>query len=150
MFLGTYTPKLDEKGRFFLPARFRDELADGLVIAKGQERCLSIYTVAAFSEEARVAMSGSSTMRGIRDFQRTFGSGASEEIPDKQGRVMIPAVLRAYAALDKEIAVIGALSRVEVWDHESWLRYRAVQDEEYSTMDAPLGRVPSEGEASIR
>ena len=138
MFLGTHTPKLDEKGRFFLPARFREALAEGLVIAKGQERCLAIYTVGEFTEQARAATAGSATLRDVRNFQRTFGAGASEEVPDKQGRVTIPGVLRAYAGLDKEIAVIGALSRVEVWDLAAWEAHQAVQDAEFSALDAAI------------
>ena len=138
MFLGTHFPKVDEKGRFVLPAKFRDELGDGLVIAKGQERCLAIYTVEEFQRQAQAAMSGSSTVRGIRDFQRMFAAGASEEAPDKQGRVTIPPVLRNYAGLDKEIAVIGAFNRVEVWDLAAWEAYQAAQDEEFARMDEEI------------
>lgn len=139
MFLGTHTPKLDEKGRFFLPARFREALAGGLIIAKGQERCLSIFTPAEFTSQAQTALTGSSTVRGIRDFQRTFAAGASEEVPDKQGRVTIPPLLRAYAGLDKEIAVIGAFNRVEVWDLAAWQAYENEQDEAFAALDATLG-----------
>ena len=66
MFLGTHTPKLDEKGRFFLPARFREALAEGLVIAKGQERCLAIYTVAEFTEQARAAETFNKELAALR------------------------------------------------------------------------------------
>ena len=138
MFLGTHFPKVDDKGRFVLPAKFRDELGDGLVISKGQERCLSIWTVEEFQRQAQAAMSGPSTLKGIRDFQRTFAAGASEEAPDKQGRVTIPPVLRNYAGLDKEIAVIGAFNRVEVWDLAAWVAYQAEQDDEFARMDEEI------------
>ena len=138
MFLGTHTPKLDEKGRFFLPAKFRDELGGEVVIAKGQERCLVIYTVEEFSRQAAAAMSGPSTRKDIRDFQRAFASGASEEAPDKQGRLGIPPVLRAYAGLDGQIAVVGAFNRVEVWDLAAWEAYAAEQDEVFARMDAEV------------
>ena len=100
MFLGTHTPKLDEKGRFFLPAKFRDELDDGLVITRGQDRCLAIYPT-----------------------------------PDKQGRVMIPPMLRRYAGLNKEIVVVGAITRVEVWDATEWEKYSETQEEAFADMN---------------
>ena len=138
MFLGTHFPKVDEKGRFFLPAKFRDELGAGLIIAKGQERCLTIYAPDEFQRQAQAAMSGPSTLKGIRDFQRMFAAGASQEVLDSQGRVTIPPVLRGYAGLDKEIAVIGAFNRVEVWDLEAWEAYSARQDEAYAEMDEEI------------
>ncbi|WP_347347056.1 division/cell wall cluster transcriptional repressor MraZ [Nigerium sp.] len=138
MFLGTYTPRLDEKGRFFLPAKFRDELAEGLVIAKGQEHCLAIYTPEGFQQEAARAMSGPSTLRGIRDFQRMYASGASEEVPDKQGRLTVPPMLRQYAGLDKEIAVIGAFNRIEIWDLAAWEAYQTAQEEEFARLDGEI------------
>ncbi|WP_232548584.1 division/cell wall cluster transcriptional repressor MraZ [Propioniciclava soli] len=145
MFLGTHTPKLDEKGRFVLPARFRDELAGGLIIAKGQERCLSIFTPAEFARQAEVALTGSPTVRDIRDFQRTFAAGASEETPDKQGRVTVPPLLRAYAGLDKDIAVIGAFNRIELWDLGAWQAYETAQDEKFSSLDAEITQAPAGG-----
>ena len=135
MFLGTHFPKVDDKGRFFLPAKFRDELGEGLIIAKGQERCLTLYTPQEFQRQAQAAMNGPSTLRGIRDFQRTFAAGASEETPDKQGRVTIPPVLRNYAGLDKEIAVIGAINRVEVWDVAAWEEYSQAQESVFAEMN---------------
>lgn len=134
MFLGTHFPKLDEKGRFFLPAKFREELAEGLVISRGQERCLTIWTVEAFAEHAR-SMSGPSISRRVRDFQRMLAAGASNEVPDKQGRITIPSELRRYAGLEKEIAVIGAFERVEVWDLEAWEEYQAEQEQAFADMD---------------
>lgn len=138
MFLGTHTPKLDDKGRFVLPSRFRDDLADGLIIAKSQEHCLAIYTPAEFTQQAQAALSGSATLRGTRDFQRSFAAGASEETPDKQGRVTIPPLLRAYAGLDKDIAVIGAFNRIEVWDLAAWTAYETEQDEAFATLDEAI------------
>jgi MraZ protein len=142
VFLGTYTPRLDEKGRFFLPAKFRDALAEGLVIAKGQEHCLAIFTPEEFQREAARALSGSATLRGTRDFQRQYASGASEEVPDKQGRLTVPPRLRGYAGLDKDIAVIGAFNRIEVWDLAAWEEYQATNEEAFAQLDEEL---PTEG-----
>lgn len=138
VFLGTYTPHLDEKGRFFLPAKFRDELSQGLVIAKGQEHCLTIFTPEEFQREAARALSGSANSRAIRDYQRMYASGASEEVPDKQGRLTVPPLLRAYAGLDKDIAVIGAFNRIEVWDLAAWEAYEAGNTEHFAALDEAL------------
>ncbi|MDO5499081.1 MAG: division/cell wall cluster transcriptional repressor MraZ [Propionibacteriaceae bacterium] len=140
MFLGTHHPKLDEKGRFFLPAKFREELAEGLVISPGQERCLTIWTLEAFKEFAR-SVSGPSTVKHVRDFQRMLAANASDEVPDKQGRITIPARLRDYAGLQGEIAVVGSFDRVEVWNPEAWERYQAEQEPAFVDMD----NIPGQG-----
>ncbi|GAB3697768.1 division/cell wall cluster transcriptional repressor MraZ [Mariniluteicoccus flavus] len=135
MFLGTHQPKLDEKGRFFLPAKFREELAEGLVISRGQDRCLAIYPEATFLDIARKMASGPSTVKGVRDFQRMLAAGASNEVPDKQGRLTVPPQLRAYAGLDKDIVVVGAIDRVEVWDSAAWEHYSAEQESVFAEMN---------------
>jgi MraZ protein len=134
MFLGTHTPKLDEKGRLILPAKFRDELAEGLVITRFQERCLAIWPVETFVEVAQ-AVRGASSSQQVRDYQRMLASGASDETPDKQGRITIPPHLRAYAALEKDCVVVGAINRVEVWDSAAWERYSAEKESAYAEMD---------------
>lgn len=124
LFLGTHTPKLDDKGRMFLPAKFRARLAEGLVITRGQEHCLYVYTVPEFERIATEMTSGTTTTsRDVRDYQRVFLSGASDEVPDKQGRITIPQVLRDYAGLSTECTVIGAGNRIEVWDTAAWTTY---------------------------
>lgn len=123
MFLGTHTPRLDDKGRMFLPAKFRERLADGLVMTRGQERCLYIYETGEFEKITASMMSTPVTSRAVRDYQRVLLSGASDEVPDKQGRVTIPPLLREYAGLSKDCTVIGAGNRVEIWDTEAWNTY---------------------------
>ncbi len=134
MFLGTHTPRLDEKGRLILPAKFRDELAEGLVITKGQERCLYIWPVAEFSRMAEAVRMAPVTSKGPRDFMRVLYAGASDEVPDKQGRVTIPAQLRAYAGLERECVVIGANARVEVWESSAWETYLAAQEQAFADL----------------
>lgn len=123
LFLGTYTPRLDDKGRMILPAKYRDKLSDGLVITRGQERCLFIYAQADFEAMAAQWQASPTTSKAVRDHQRVFLSGASDEIPDRQGRVTIPAALRGYAGLSHECTVIGAGSRLEVWDSTAWAAF---------------------------
>lgn len=135
MFLGTHTPKIDEKGRFFLPAKFRDELAAGVVITRAQDRCLAIYPVATFVEMTKSISTAPTSVKQVRDFQRMLAAGASDETPDKQGRVTIPQQLRAYAGLDKEVVVVGAINRVEVWDAAAWATYSAEQESAFAEMN---------------
>ena len=123
MFLGTHNPKLDEKGRLFLPAKFRDRLADGLVVTRGQERCLYVFPMDEFVRLAGQMQQAPTTSKAARDYMRVFLSGASDEVPDKQGRVTIPAALREYAGLSKDCTVIGTGARVEVWDTTAWNAY---------------------------
>lgn len=124
MFLGTHTPRLDEKGRIFLPAKFRDDLAEGVVITRGQERCLYVWPRAEFVRFTDQLRAAPFTHRGARDFARMLAAGASDEVPDKQGRITIPNGLRTYAGLTRECTVVGAMTRVEIWDSEAWNTYQ--------------------------
>jgi len=128
MFLGTYAPKLDEKGRIILPAKFRDELSNGVVMTRGQERCIYVFGTREFEEMHEKIRQAPITSKQGRDYLRVLLSGASAETPDKQNRVTIPANLRDYAGLDRELTVIGAGSRVEIWDSEAWEAYLAEQE----------------------
>ena len=133
MFLGTHTPRLDDKGRLILPARFRDQLAPGLVLTRGQERCLYVFTTAEFARLHEQLRQAPTSSKQARDYLRVLLSGASDEMPDKQGRITIPTQLRTYAGLDREVTVIGAGSRVEIWDTPAWETYLAEQEEAFAT-----------------
>lgn len=134
MFFGTYTPKLDDKGRLFLPAKFRDELAEGLVVTRGQERCLTVWSMADFQRLTDRLREAPVTNKGTRDYVRMLFAAASQEMPDKQGRIGIPATLREYASLKKDVMVIGAMNRVEIWDPESWQAYSEEQEQKFSEL----------------
>lgn len=134
-FLGTYTPKLDEKGRLFLPAKFRDRLAEGLVVTQGQENCLVVWPTDVFMEEARRAQATPMTVRGARDYARVLFAGADEGALDKQGRINIAAPLREYAALDREVVVIGVMDRIEIWDPVRWREYSAGAQAKFAELD---------------
>ena len=132
MFLGTHRPRLDEKGRLFLPAKYRDELASGLVITKGQERCLYVFPAAEFQRLTEELRSTPVTGKAVRDYSRVFFASASDEIPDKQGRITVPPALRGYAGLQRDCAVIGANTRLEIWDAQAWETYLAAQEDSFS------------------
>jgi MraZ protein len=134
LFLGTHTPRLDDKGRLALPAKFRSDLEGGLVITKGQERCLFVFPMAEFTRITDLLRTAPVTQRSVRDYSRVFFASASHEVPDAQGRVTVPAPLREYAGLSKECVVIGANTRVEVWDATAWQSY--LEGTEQSFADA--------------
>jgi MraZ protein len=132
MLLGTHTPKLDDKGRLFLPAKFRDELSDGVVITRGQERCLYVFPAKEFSAIMEKLRQAPASVKDARDYMRVMLSGASDETVDKQGRVSLPALLRQYAGLSKELVIIGVGSRAEIWDAEAWAEYLAKNEESFA------------------
>ena len=133
MLLGTHTPKLDEKGRIILPAKFRDELSEGVVITRGQERCLYVFSKSEFAAVHDKIRQAPLTSEEGRKYLRLFLSGANDDQPDKQGRVLLPQLLREYAGLKKELVIIGVGSRAEIWDAASWQQYLANNEENFST-----------------
>ena len=135
MFLGTHAPKLDEKGRIILPAKFRDELASGLVLTRGQEHCVYVFSQREFESLHEKIRQAPVTSKQARDYLRVFLSGASAEVPDKQNRVTVPTPLRSYAGLDRDLVVIGAGSRAEIWDAEAWETYLAEQEAAFANTE---------------
>lgn len=123
MFLGEYQHSLDPKGRIIVPAKFREELGFKFIATKGLDNCIFLYP----SEEWQVLeaklRSLPFTRADVRSFARFFFSGASELEMDKQGRIVVPANLRDYAGINKDLTVIGVGSRVEIWSSESWEQY---------------------------
>jgi MraZ protein len=134
MFFGTYTPRLDDKGRLFLPAKFRDALAEGLVVTRGQERCLYVWSLAEFGKLTERLRDTSVTNKAARDYVRMFFAGASDETPDKQGRITVPPLLRDYASLTKDCMVIGAMNRIEIWDAGAWQAYSDEQEQTFADL----------------
>ncbi len=132
MFLGTHSPRLDDKGRLFLPAKFRDELSEGLVVTRGQERCLYVWPSAEFRAYTEKLHQAPLTDKRARTFSRMLFAGASAESADRQGRVTLPPMLRDYAGLDRDCTVIGAGRRVEIWDTSAWNAYSGEQESAFS------------------
>jgi len=134
MFFGTYTPRLDDKGRLFLPAKFRDELSEGLVVTRGQERCLNVWSMQDFSTVTDRLKDTPITSKTSRDYVRMLFAGASNETPDKQGRITVPPMLREYASLAKDCVVIGAMNRIEIWDATAWQTYSDSQEQAFADL----------------
>ena len=134
MFFGTYTPKLDEKGRLFLPAKFRDQLSGGLMVTRGQEHCLYVWPQAEIERVTERLREAPVSNKATRDYIRMFSSGASDDAPDKQGRITIPTQLREWAGLNKDVVVIGAMNRLEIWDEAQWNAYSQAQEEAFAEL----------------
>jgi MraZ protein len=132
VFLGTHTPRLDDKGRLTLPAKFRDALAGGLMVTKGQDHCLYVFPRAEFEEMARKVASAPFTNEAVRAYQRYLFAGTDEQRPDGQGRISVVPELRRYAGLSKDCVVIGAITRLEIWDGGAWQRYLEQHEESYA------------------
>ncbi|MCB0901991.1 MAG: division/cell wall cluster transcriptional repressor MraZ, partial [Actinobacteria bacterium] len=101
MFLGTHTPKVDDKGRVILPAKFRSGLADGVVLTKGQDRSLVLWPIAEFEAAAARIREASQSNASVRAYSRVLFSSAFDQVPDKQGRITVPPALRDYAGLER-------------------------------------------------
>ena len=134
-FMGTYTPKVDEKGRLFLPAKFRDALSEGLVITQGQENCLTVWPEATFMAEARRAQETPMTNKDARDYRRVLFAGAEQGTPDKQGRIGISPILRASAGIERDVVVAGVGDRVEIWNPQRWTEYSAGAQAKFAELD---------------
>ena len=132
MLLGTYTPKMDAKGRLALPAKFRSRLGQGLVMARGQERCVSLLPTEEFQRMAVRIQHTSMGDKSARDYLRVFLSGAVDQVPDKQGRILVPPMLRSYARLTGPVVVIGVGTRAEIWDQDSWTAYLESKEQGYA------------------
>lgn len=134
MFFGTYTPKLDDKGRLILPAKFRDQLAGGLMVTRGQEHCLYVWPQTEIERITERLREAPVSHKATRDYVRMFSSASSDEKPDKQGRITIPPALRAWASLTKDVVVIGAMNRLEIWDEAAWNAYSASQEQAFAEL----------------
>jgi len=129
MFLGEYEHTIDSKGRMALPARFRQDLGVGAVISKGMGSCLSIYTAERWNAKSDDLAAGKTSVE-LRDFERRIYPSANIVELDAQGRLVIPANLRAYAKLGTEATVAGVRDHIEVWDRATWQAYRQQLEEQ--------------------
>lgn len=118
--MGEYNHTIDAKGRFIIPAKFRETLGDKFIVTKGLDGCLFVYPKSewsSFEEKLKVLPL---TNKDARQFTRFFLAGAAACEVDKQGRILLPQVLRDFAQLEKEIVLIGVASRVEIWSKINW------------------------------
>jgi len=139
VFLGEYQHSIDDKGRLVLPSKFRHALAEGLVITKGQDRCLYVFTPERWGDEVERVNRLSRLNRRNRNYARSFFGSASDQELDRQGRIQIPSQLRSYAALDKDVLVVGVADRIEIWDTDAWRELSVEADQLYADIEEALG-----------
>ena len=120
MFMGEYHHNIDEKGRLIIPAKFRSELGNNFIVARGLEKCLYVYSETEWNAIVAKLKTLPFTKKDVRIFTRSFLSGATECEFDRQGRINITSPLVSYAGIDKECVIIGANDRIEIWSLENW------------------------------
>lgn len=141
MFLGEYLYSIDGKGRLTLPARYRAELAKGVVVTRGLDGCLFVYPVDEWEKLAQKINGLPLTKKDARTLARLMYSGASACVPDKQGRILLPTYLREFATLDGETVVIGLYTRLEIWNPERWSEVKSEVEEHGDVMAEHFGEL---------
>lgn len=124
MFIGEYTHSLDEKGRIMIPVKFRQSFRKGLVITRGLDFTLFLYTKDQWKDLAKKLSTLPFSQKDIRAFARLMIAGAFEQKMDKQGRIIIPEYLSRYSKFQKKIVLAGLYNRIEIWDEDRWHIYQ--------------------------
>jgi MraZ protein len=130
MFMGEYNHTIDTKGRLIVPAKFRESLGEEFVVTKGLDGCLFVYSNEEWVTIEEKFREIPLTTKDARKFARFFFAGAATCEVDKQGRILIPSVLREFAELEKEVVLVGVLNRIEIWSKSRWL-----DEGDYEDMD---------------
>ncbi|MBF6612073.1 MAG: division/cell wall cluster transcriptional repressor MraZ [Chloroflexi bacterium] len=138
MFLGRFEHSVDNKGRVSVPARFRGDLSGELIITRGNDRCLYLFTQEAWEPLASKLNALPTGDADARNLRRAVFSAAEPVEIDKQGRVMIPDHLRQYAAISGDVAIIGLGSYIEIWDQAAWLALDSSIEENVDVISSHL------------
>lgn len=125
MFIGEYHHNVDQKGRMAIPAKFRDQLANGAVVTKGLDNCLFLYPKAEWQKLADKLAALPIARANTRAFARMMLAGAMDVEVDGQGRMLVPDYLRSFAGMKKKVVVTGLYNRLEIWDEDTWNHYKA-------------------------
>lgn len=120
MFMGEYNHTIDTKGRLIVPSKFREQLGNEFVVTKGLDGCLFVYSNEEWQHIEEKFREIPLTTKDARKFSRFFFAGATGCEVDKQGRILLPANLREYAGIEKDVVSVGVLSRVEIWSKDRW------------------------------
>ena len=127
-FLGTHYHNLDEKGRVVMPAKYRARLAGGTVVSPSPDACLHVYPADRFDQQVAELVSGPRSNPATRARARALRGAASDQDLDAQGRIMLPAGLRARVGLRRDVVVVGVGPYFEIWDAEAWSEEEARAD----------------------
>ena len=134
MLMGEFHHNIDEKGRLIIPSKFRSELGERLIITKGLDKCLFVYSETEWNKVMQKVGSLQFTKKNVRAFERTFIGGASIIEFDKQGRINITSPLVHYANINKECVIIGVNERLEIWSLEEFNNYMKENEDNLSEM----------------
>ncbi|MCR5627532.1 MAG: division/cell wall cluster transcriptional repressor MraZ [Lachnospiraceae bacterium] len=139
MFMGQYNHTIDAKGRLIIPSKFREKLGDSFIISRGFDGCLYAMDQEAFDEQYQKIKALPHSLKETREMERFFLVGAMEAEYDKQGRVLIQANLRSHAGLEKDVVLVGAGDKVEIWSLERWEKAEPDNIEEAAEKLANMG-----------
>lgn len=140
MFMGEYNHTIDTKGRLIVPSKFREALGDTFVVTKGLDGCLFVYDNQEWNAFEEKLKSLPITNKEARQFARFFLAGAAEVEVDKQGRILVPNILREFAQISKDVVLIGVASRIEIWSKERFEGMASFEDmDEIAEHMAQLG-----------
>ena len=128
MFMSEYNHTVDAKGRLIVPSKFREQLGDEFVVTKGMDGCLFVYANDDWNAFEQKLTSLPLINKEARKFARFFLAGAAQVEVDKQGRILLPANLREFASLEKDVVLVGVGSRIEIWSRENWVNMDADSD----------------------
>lgn len=141
MFIGEYAHSLDEKKRISLPKSFRKGLGNKVVMTRGLDNCLFVYSQKSWEKVAAKLQELSFAQADTRGFNRFILSGAAEVEVDGAGRILIPDHQKEFAGLRKNVVFAGVSDRVEVWDAERWNTYKARIEKQADALAEKLGEI---------
>lgn len=141
MLIGEYTHTIDDKNRLSLPAKFRAELGKKVVLTRGLDKCVAIFTEKEWKKVAEKLSEASMLQADNRSFNRFMFGGAIETEVDSIGRVLLPDFLKEWGRLQSKVAVIGVQARVEVWNEEAWRTNKETIEKQADTLAEKLGQV---------
>lgn len=141
MLIGEYTHTLDPKKRLSLPSKFRKEMGKKVVVTRGLDKCLFIYSVSQWSKISEKIAELSIGQADSRGFNRFMLSGAVETDVDAVGRILVPDFLKDFAGLKSKVIVTGVHTRIEVWDEKSWNEYKGRIEKQADVLAEKLGEI---------
>jgi len=141
MLIGEYTHTIDDKNRLSLPAKFRQEMGKKIVLTRGLDKCVAIFTLKEWQKIAGKLSESSMLQADSRSFNRFMFGGAVETEVDSIGRVLLPDFLKAWGKLQTKVAVIGVQSRVEIWNEKAWEANKETIEKQADTLAEKLGQV---------
>lgn len=139
MFFGEHPYKVDEKGRVPMPPKFRREMKETMILAKGTDKCVDVYPLAEWKRLSETLAARAVTPANLRKLKRAIFGSAFQTSFDKQGRITIPWSLRAHAEIGDDVMVVGADDYVELWNVDRWETARVLAEEEASEIIEGLG-----------